>query len=147
MTDWLMSVTYGGDTSGVLYRPRQIPYFVDLAQPEPSGGQIPYLLMAANAAGFRFLATGQEAYRTYARQAFADYVRYVGVIGGDAYVDPELRTPTAYNSAIFVDTESKVHGWSSRYGQYLLLAEGFRLPVLADGFETGDTATWSATSN
>ncbi len=143
MTDWLISVTYGGDTAGDLYRPLQIPYWVDLTQPAPSDGQLPYLLMAANAAAYRYLLTDQEDYRSFARRAFRDYVRYVGVTGGDAWVDPALRTPTAYNSAIFVDTESKVHGWSSRYGQYVLLAEAEPAEVFRDDFEDASTAAWS----
>lgn len=76
--------------------------------------------MAANAAGFCLLETGQDPYRGYARRAFQDYIRYLGVTPGDAYVNPSERTPTSYNSTVYVDTESKVHGWSSRYGQYVL---------------------------
>jgi hypothetical protein len=121
MTGWLMSVTYGGDTNEQgLYRPRQIPYWIDRSHPEQREGQIPYLLMAANAAGFCWLETGQDPYRGYARRAFQDYIRYLGVTPGDAYVNPSERTPTSYNSTVYVDTESKVHGWSSRYGQYVL---------------------------
>jgi hypothetical protein len=55
MTRFLMSITYGGDTNRQgLYRPRQIPYLVDTRGPNGEG-QIPYLLMAANAAGFCYL--------------------------------------------------------------------------------------------
>lgn len=124
MTDWLISVTYGGNTDGSgLYRPRQLPYMVDIRRATQTDGQIPYLLMAANAAAFCYRATGVEGYLTYARAAFQDYVRYLNVTGGDAYVDPALRSATAYNSNIYVDTESKIHGWSSRYPQQYLVAE------------------------
>jgi hypothetical protein len=121
MTGWLMAITYGGDTNNAgRYRPRQIPYWIDIKQPDQREGQIPYLLMAANAAGFCYKATGNASYREYARTAFQDYIRYLGVTGGDTYIDPSLRTPTCYNSDVYVDTESKIHGWSSRYGQYYL---------------------------
>lgn len=121
MTGWLMAITYGGDTNNAgRYRPRQIPYWIDIKQPDQREGQIPYLLMAANAAGFCYKATGNASYREYARTAFQDYIRYLGVTGGDTYIDASLRTPTCYNSDVYVDTESKIHGWSSRYGQYYL---------------------------
>jgi len=124
LTAWLISETYGGDfDGGGLYRPLQIPYIVDIRLPQQTEGQLPYLLMAGNAAAFCYSTTGDESYRSYARAAFSDYVRYFGVTGGDSWVDPDLRTPTAYNSAIYVDTESKIQGWSNRYGQYLLAME------------------------
>ncbi len=123
MTDWLISITYGGDNNGSgLYRPRQIPMWIDITQPGQREGQIPYLLMAANAAGFCYKATGEASYRDYAQNAFQDYIRYLGVTGGDTYINPKLRTPTCYNSNVYVDTESKIHGWSSRYGQYYFAA-------------------------
>lgn len=125
MTSWLMSVTYGGDSnSSGAYRPRQIPYMVDTNLSQQTDGQIPYIFMAANAAGFCYLETREAAYAAYMRPAFQDYIRYLGVDGGDRYIeDPTLRTPTAYNSNVYTNTESKVHGWSSRYGQYYLAAE------------------------
>ena len=125
-TGYLMSVTYGGDSNGAgEYRPRQIPYFLDVREPIASQqqGQVPYLLMAGNAAGFLYRETGETAYRDYARNAFRDYVRYVGIIPGDSYGDPSGRTPASYNSTVFTGTESKIHGWSSRYGQYYLATE------------------------
>jgi hypothetical protein len=123
MTGFLMSVTYGGDTNGEgLYRPRQIPYMVNISGTNGEG-QIPYLLMAANAAGFCYLQGQDRAFRDYARLAFRDYIRYMGVAGPDQYIDPSRRTPTCYNSDVYVNTESKVHGWSSRYGMYYLAAE------------------------
>jgi len=123
MTDWLMSITYGGDTnSDGDYRPLQIPYWIDITQPDVREGQIPYILMAANAAGYCYLATKQSSYRDYVKTAFRDYIRFLGVAGGDSYVNPSLRTPTCYNSVIYTDTESKIHGWSGRYGQYCLEA-------------------------
>ena len=79
--------------------------------------------MAGNAAGFLYRETGETAYRDYARNAFRDYVRYVGIIPGDSYGDPSGRTPASYNSTVFTGTESKIHGWSSRYGQYYLATE------------------------
>jgi len=125
MTTWLMSITYGGDTNGSgHYRPRQIPYRVDTNLAAQTEGQIPYLLMAANAAGFCRLETGVQAYADYLRPAFLDYIRYMGVEGGDTYIaDPSRRTAASYNSSVYVGTESKIHGWSSRYGQYYLAAE------------------------
>lgn len=122
MTRFLMSVTYGGDTNGAgLYRPRQLPYTIDIRGTNGEG-QIPYLLMASNAAGFCYLHGQGTAFLDYARKAFRDYIRYMGAASPDTYTDPALRTPTCYNSNIYVDTESKVHGWSSRYGMYYLTA-------------------------
>jgi len=123
MTDWLISITYGGDLNGAgRYRPLQIPYWIDISQPDVREGQIPYLLMAANAAGYCYTQTGQSSYLNYAKSAFRDYIRYLGVTAGDSYIKPSLRTPTCYNSVVYVDTESKIHGWSGRYGQYVLEA-------------------------
>lgn len=125
MTDWLMTITYGGDSNAAgRYRPLQIPYWIDITQPDTREGQIPYILMAANAAGFCCSETGQSSYRNYAKSAFRDYIRYLGVAGGDTYIKPTLRTPTCYNSVVYTDTESKIHGWSNRYGQYCLEALG-----------------------
>lgn len=140
MTTFLMSATYGGDTDGSgRYRPRQIPFTYDTSRAEQIGGQVPYLLMAANAAGFCYRETGNQAYLTYARAAFQDYIRYLGVVGGDAYVeDSSQRTATAYNSSVYSGTESKIHGWSSRYGQFYLAAEEsgtgitYDIPHIAD---------------
>jgi hypothetical protein len=124
MTSWLISITYGGDTaSGGLYRPRQIPFTVDVRLSAQRDGQTPYALMAANAAAFCYSATGDVSYLSYARVAFQDYIRYAGVTGGDEYVDAGLRTPTSYDSNVYNGTESKIHGWSNRYGQYLLAVE------------------------
>ena len=126
MTDWIVSVTYGGDSgeSGS-YRPLQVPYAFDARQP-PDGqgqGQVLYALLAANAAAFLALETGEAGYRDFARAAFRDAVRYAFAIPGDTYGDPALRSPASYASSIFVGTESKVHGWTSRYGQWVLAAE------------------------
>ena len=124
MTGWLISVTYGGNSrSDGLYRPRQIPYMVDVRLSSQVEGQIPYVWMAANAAGFCYLSTRDMSYLSYARAAFQDYSRYFGITGGDAYIDSNLRTPTAYNSSVYSGTESKVHGWCVRYGQYFFDAE------------------------
>lgn len=124
MTAWLMGVTYGGDRDADgRYRPRQIPYWVDTRRSQHEEGQIPYLLMVANAAGYLYEVSGEAALRDYARAAFRDYVRYVGAVGPDAYTDAAARTPASYNSNIFTGTESKIHGWSSRYGQYFLASE------------------------
>jgi hypothetical protein len=128
MTEWIMSITYGGDVDRRgAYRPRQIPYWWR-ASSAPAEGQIPYLLPAADAAGFLYSVTGDPRYRDYARAAFRDYVRYVGVIGPDAYGDSGLRTATSYNSSMFVGTESKLHGWSNRYGQHYLASEAVPFP-------------------
>lgn len=164
-TDWLISITYGGDANpSGLYRPRQIPYRYVTTEPIPGQGQgqIVYALMSANAAGFLFLETGAEPYRTYARTAFSDYIRYFNIAPADAFVDPALRSPTAYNSSVFTDTESKIQGWSSRYGQWVIAAEaaGSPQPLLASfvfapespapgetvaftDTSTGSTASWS----
>lgn len=124
MTEWLMSETYGGVTnSNGEYLPLQIPYSIETGQAHPTEGQIPYLLMSANAAGFMYKKTGDTRYIDYARRAFRDYVRYLGVTAGDAFIDPALRTAASYNSSVYVDTESKVHGWGNRYGQYYLASE------------------------
>ncbi|MBI2567930.1 MAG: hypothetical protein HYV63_12940 [Candidatus Schekmanbacteria bacterium] len=142
MTSWLMGITYGGVAGeGGTYLPRQIPYWIDLNNPDAREGQVPYILMAANAAAFAFLETGDESYRAYARLAFSDYVRYMGVVGGDAYADPAARTPTAFNSAIYVDTESKVHGWMNRYGAFVLLEETRSpVPALRGGWSSAGLA-------
>ena len=125
MTSWLMSITYGGTSNSQgYYLPRQIPYMVNTDLSQQTDGQIPYIFMAANAAGFCYSTTGKTDYLNYMRAAFRDYIRYLGVQGGDNYIeDPAQRTATAYNSSVYTDTESKVHGWSSRYGQYYLAAE------------------------
>jgi hypothetical protein len=52
----------------------------------------------------------------------------VGAIGSGAYGDSRLRTPASFNSNIFVGTESKIHGWSNRYGQLYLSAESVSSP-------------------
>lgn len=132
MTGYLMSVTYGGDMNAAgLYRPRQIPYLYQTTQPIPEQlqGQVAYALQAANAAGFLYSETGDRRYLNYARLAFQDYVRYFLAIPGDTWADPSLRSPTAYNTTVFDGTESKIHGWSSRYGQYFLSAEAEAAPV------------------
>ena len=124
MTRFLMGITYGGDFNSLgLYRPRQIPEFMNTPT-ERTLGQIPYLLMASNAAGFCYLHGGEADFLSYMRSAFQDYSRYFSIVGEEGwYVAPALRMPTSYNSCIYVDTESKVHGWSSRYGMYALIAE------------------------
>jgi hypothetical protein len=130
MTSWLMSTTYGGDTDrNGAYRPRQIPYWVDARLSRQVDGQLPYLLMVADAAAYLSSVTGEPAWQAYARGAFQDYVRYVGAIGSDSYGDPAVRTPASYASNMFPGTESKIHGWSSRYGQYLLASERPTLPA------------------
>lgn len=123
MTSYLMAITRGGDYNAQgLYRPRQIPYFID------KGGisyecQTPYAIMAASAAAYCHLKQGGAQYLDYAKLAFSDFIRYFGVTGGyDQYVDPRERTPTCYNTNVYVDTESKVHGWANRYGNYFLAA-------------------------
>ena len=123
-----MTITYGGDTNGEgLYRPLQVPEFMNTPT-ERTLGQIPYLLMAGNAAAFCHLYGGEPDFFHYYRPAFQDYIRYLGVTGPDAYIDPALRTPTCYNSNIYDGTESKIHGWSSRYGMFLLSMEGPLVP-------------------
>jgi len=130
MTNWLIAITYGGDTNGSGgYRPRQIPYRFLTTVSVQGEGQLPYLLMAANSAAFLYTTTGGTAFRDYARAAFQDYVRYVGAISPDTYGDPALRTPASYNSNIFVGTASKIHGWSSRFGQYYLATEAPAAPA------------------
>ena len=126
MTRWIVSVTYGGDTDRAgRYRPRQIPDSFDVRRPIDSQGrgQVPYGLLAANAAAAVYLETGDPALLAYARLAFADAVRYYGVIGPDEYGDPSERTAASYRLPIFTGTESKVQGWTSRYGQFVLAAE------------------------
>lgn len=135
MTDWIMTpdVTFGGDTNASgLYRPLQIPF--EINNGVTAYGTIPYLMMSADAAAFLYSETATASYRTYARSAFRDCVRYFGVTAGDddpehtRYIDPTLRTPTAYNSAVFgasdgLGTESKINGWMNRYGQYYMNVE------------------------
>jgi hypothetical protein len=124
MTDWLRARTFGGDDDGGGgYRPRQIPYWVDTNSGEGTEGQLPYLLMAANAAAYLYTTTGDESFREYARATFQDYVRYVGAIPPDTYGDRGARTPASYNSAVFTGTESKLNGWMLRYGQHFLASE------------------------
>jgi hypothetical protein len=128
-----MTITYGGDTNSAgLYRPLQIPYHYETTQPiEAQGeGQIVYGLQVANAAGFLYVETGDPKYLDYARATFRDYIRYFALVPGDSWTDPALRSPTAYNTTLFDGTESKIHGWSNRYGQYYLAAEAAAKPVL-----------------
>ncbi len=141
ITDWLISVTFGGDTNvSGLYRPLQIAFEMNVPQAPPAPaipytyGTIPYLLMSSDAAAFMYAETGVASYRTYARNGFRDCVRYFGVTAGDdnpdttRYINPALRTPTAYNSAVFgapdwLGTESKINGWTNRFGQYYMNIE------------------------
>jgi hypothetical protein len=86
------------------------------------------MLMAGNAASYVYsqVLPPVESYRTYARNGFRDYIRYMGVVSGDTYIPATelgMRTPTCYNSIIFDGTESKIQGWSNRYGQYYLNIE------------------------
>ncbi len=131
MTRWIVSVTYGGDTDGAgRYRPRQIPDAFDVRRPIDSQGrgQVPYGILAANAAAAVYLETGDPSLLSYARLAFSDAVRYYGVIGPDEYGDPSERTAASYRLPMFTGTESKVQGWTSRYGQFVLAVEGGALP-------------------
>ena len=86
-------------------------------------GQVPYGLLAANAAAAVYLETGDPALLAYARLAFSDSVRYYGVIGPDEYGDPSEQTAASYRLPMFTGTESKVQGWTSRYGHFVLAAE------------------------
>jgi len=106
-------------------RPRQIPDAFDVRKPlETQGrGQVPYGFLSANAAAALYLETGDTALGDHARLAFSDAVRYYGVIGPDEYGDPSGRTPASYNLPMFTGTESKVQGWTSRFGQFVLAAE------------------------
>lgn len=136
MTGFVIGSMYGGDTNAAgLYRPRQIPFFYDVRQPldAPREGQIPHLLMSANAAAFLFGETSEVRYRDYARAGFQDYVRYFSIVPGDTYANASLRSPTAYNSTVFAETESKIQGWSGRYVQYILAAEGLTAPLPTAG--------------
>ena len=134
MTDWLMSITAGGDTNAQgLYRPLQIPAHVDTRKSVQDEYSTAYLLKASNAAALLHLITGETRYRDYARAGFQDFVRYAFVTPGDSqgsagnlvpsYIDPALRSPASYNSNLYEGTESKVHGWTSRYGQAVLALE------------------------
>jgi len=126
MVDWLSSVTYGGDSDASgRYRPRQIPYAFDARGPVDgqAQGQVPYGLMAANAAAFVAVETGRPKLLEEARATFRDAVRYSLAIGGDTYGERSARSPASYASSVFEGTESKVHGWINRYGQRLLAVE------------------------
>ena len=140
VTDWLISHTFGGDTNpSGLYRPLQIAFQINIPQEGApplayTYGTIPYMLMSGDAAAFMYTETGIESYRTYARAGFRDCIRYFGVTAGDddpsttRYIDPSLRTPTAYNSSVFgqpdgLGTESKIDGWTNRFGQYYINIE------------------------
>ncbi|MGD0088920.1 MAG: PKD domain-containing protein [Planctomycetota bacterium] len=156
-TRFLMEVTYGGTSSGGKYLPLQIPEYMSTPTAR-TGGQIPYLLMAANAAGFCYLNGGESDFAAYAPRAFRDYIRYLGVTGPDTTVDPSLRTATSYNSSVYVDTESKVHGWSSRYGMYYFALEqslqsgtggsqALSASVAPNPAKTGTAVSFGATTN
>ena len=148
MTRFLMGVTFGGDLNAAgLYRPLQIPEYMNTPS-ERTLGQIPYLLMAANGAGFCYLHGGETDFLAYLRSAFQDYCRYFSAVGEDGrYVSPSLRMPTSYNSMIYVDTESKVHGWSGRYGMFVFDAERAaasdpdRTPPTTTGFTPANGAS------
>ena len=139
MTRFLMGITFGGDLNASgLYRPLQIPEYMNTPS-ERTLGQVPYLLMAANGAGFCYMHGGETDFLAYMRSAFQDYCRYFSVTGEEgAYISPALRMPTSYNSSIYVDTESKVHGWSGRYGMFALAAEN---AAASDPDRTPPTAT------
>lgn len=126
MVDWLSGVTYGGDTDASgRYRPRQIPYAFDAREPfdRQGQGQVPYGFLAANAAAFVAVETGRTKLLEDARATFRDAVRYALAIPGEAYGDPAARSRASWDSAVFPGTESKVRGWTNRYGQRLLAAE------------------------
>ncbi len=134
MTDWIMSVTYGGVyNSDGQYMPRQVPYMVDTTLSKQSDGQVPYILMAADAAGFLYTIGGESRYFDYARACFQDYSRYLNVAPGDYWIEPSERSHCSYNSSVYPDTESKIHGWSNRYGQYYLDSEGSNDPGSGGG--------------
>jgi len=126
MVSWIGSVTYGGDTDASgLYRPRQVPFLFDARRPVEGQeqGQVLYGLMAANAAAFVAGEAGRPDLLEAARRDFRDAVRYALAIPGDARGEPSVRSPASYASSVFTGTESKVHGWLSRFGQRLLAAE------------------------
>lgn len=83
--------------------------------------QTAWLLMAANASSYLYSVQGGDAQRDFARQAFRDFIYYRE--SANQYLDPAGRVPTSYRSIYFVDSESKIHGWSGRYGQYYLRME------------------------
>lgn len=122
MARFLIGASFGGETRGGKYLPLQLNYWYDLGRPGRADGQVAWMLMAADAAGWLWLRTGDSAALDYARRAFRDFVFYRET-GGNTPVDPGTRAPAAYGSCFYVGTEAKIHGWSGRFGQWYLAAE------------------------
>lgn len=116
------TATFGGATRDGGYVPMQITYRWVPGQTKPDDGQAAWMLFASDAAGWLWLRTGDADALDYARRAFRDFVFY-RESGGDKPLDPKSRTPIAYGSCFYVGTESKIHGWSTRFGQWFLAAE------------------------
>ena len=125
MTDTLRRRYVFGDANAQGYRPLQIHTPQPIAPP-PSppllDNECTWLLMAANAAAYVYGLRGDAASRDFARKAFRDFV-YYRETGSAERTDPASRVPTSYRSLFYTDTESKVHGWTGRYGQYYLRME------------------------
>jgi hypothetical protein len=114
-----------GDTSAQGYRPLQIhvPQPINPVSPPPlTDNELALSLKVANAAAYVYSQRGDVATRDFARKAFRDFLYYRETDSGQ-FTDPAGRVPTSYRSLQFVDTESKIHGWSGRYGQYYLRME------------------------
>lgn len=114
-----------GDTTAAGYRPLQIAYYepvIKPATPPTVDNELPYTIMAGNAAAYVYSQRHDAATLKFARQCFRDYVYYREAGSGNP-VPLETRAPTGYLSLTFMETESKIHGWSGRYGQYYLKME------------------------
>ncbi|MCX7047153.1 MAG: hypothetical protein NTX50_16905 [Candidatus Sumerlaeota bacterium] len=148
ITDFLRAHHIGGDTNvSGQYRPLQIQGYIPVTPPstrppEENPYQLPYLVMTGNAAAYVYFIRADAASRDFARLAFKDFI-YYREAEGDQYVDPAILTPTSYRSIYYVETESKVHGWSGRYGQYYLRMERQAGAQLTGGWGVPTTATVS----
>jgi hypothetical protein len=149
IVDTLRAHYYFGDADAGGYRPLQTTEVEPLAPrttpPTPDDSiQLPWLLMAANGAAYVYGLRHDAATLQFARQAFRDFIDYRETEPA-ARVSPDTRSPTGYRSLFFVDTESKIHGWSGRFGQYYLKMEKELGAILQASVQSGVAAkAWIA---
>lgn len=137
--DNLRAHYYFGDTTSGGYRPLQShdPEPITMrSSPPTEENDLAWLLMAANAAAWVYTQRGDAAMLQFARKAFRDFI-YYRETDSAARIDPARRAPTGYLSQFYMDSESKIHGWSGRYGQYYLKMERALGAQLKDGAAAG----------
>ena len=128
MIDTLRSRIFYGQTTPDGYTPMLIPFTCEIPAPStpPADGlESSYGLMLGNAAAYVYMQREDLDTLNFARKAFKDFVYYREPDGDGYPISLDWRVPTGYISQYFTDTESKIHGWSGRYGQYYLRMERF----------------------